>query len=207
VAERFILRRCPQYFPFPLSLPLVTQFPAQVLDPRRADLPGFQPHLLLVRSRKEYSPQLSAIVTNESYSQGNYYIAFIVLTNAMEDPTFNFKGIHIANLILEYFYVGLVLMCFILALGNRPQGSKWMFTLAFVGFAVLTVYMTVRAFLETGRVYSPDTASSSSPPYSSHTRVSMASQRRRVALLSPMSLRTRSLETSCSQSLRQRVYI
>ena len=83
-------------------------------------------------------------MTNEPYSQGNYYIAFIVLTNAMEDPTFNFKGIHIANLILEYIYVGLVLMCFILALGNRPQGSKWMFTLAFVGFAVLTVYMTVR---------------------------------------------------------------
>lgn len=83
-------------------------------------------------------------MTNESCSQGNYYIAFIVLTNAMEDPTFGFKGIHIANLILEYFYVGLVLMCFILALGNRPQGSKWMFTLAFVGFAILTVYMTVR---------------------------------------------------------------
>ena len=83
-------------------------------------------------------------MTNESYSQGNYYIAFIVLTNAMEDPSFKFKGIHIANVILEYLYVGLVMMCFILALGNRPQGSKWTFTLAFVGFAILTFYMTVR---------------------------------------------------------------
>lgn len=62
----------------------------------------------------------------------------------MEDPSFGFKGIHIANEILEYLYVGLVMMCFILALGNRPQGSKWTFTLAFVGFAILTVYMTVR---------------------------------------------------------------
>jgi len=67
----------------------------------------------------------------------------------MEDPTFNFKGIHIANVILEYLYVGLVLMCFILALGNRPQGSKWTFTLAFVGFGILTIYMTVRELLGT----------------------------------------------------------
>jgi len=204
MAERFIFRRHPQYLPFPLSLPLVTQFHAQVLDPRRADLSGFQSHLLLVRSRKTYSPQLPAAVTDEFYFQGNYYIAFIVLTNAMEDPSFNFKGIHIANVILEYFYVGLVLMCFILALGNRPQGSKWAFTLAFVGFAILTVYMTVRKPLETWRVYTSDVASFSSPPYSSRTRVSLTSQRRRVALLSRMSSRTRSSEISCCQSLRRR---
>jgi len=138
--------------------------------------------------------------------QGNYYIAFIVLTNAMEDPTFKFKGIHIANLILEYFYVGLVLMCFILALGNRPQGSKWMFTLAFVGFAVLTVYMTVRTPLEKWRAHRFDTTSSSSPPYSSRTRASMVFQRRKVPLPSPMSSRTHSFETSCSRSLQQRAY-
>lgn len=40
----------------------------------------------------------------------------------MEDPTFNFKGIKIANIILEYFYLGLLVLCFLLALGNRPQG-------------------------------------------------------------------------------------
>ena len=35
-------------------------------------------------------------------------------------------------------------MCYILSLGNRPQGAKWGYTLAFVGFALITVYMTVR---------------------------------------------------------------
>lgn len=79
------------------------------------------------------------------FALGNYYIAFRVLTNAMEDPSFGFKGIHIANLILEYFYIGLLIMCFILALGNRPQGSKWAFTLSFMGFAILTLYMTFAA--------------------------------------------------------------
>lgn len=75
--------------------------------------------------------------------QGNYFIAFTVLSNALEDPSYNLKGIHVVNIILEYFYVGLLLMCFILALGNRPQGSKWAFTAAFIGFALVTLYMTV----------------------------------------------------------------
>jgi chitin synthase len=61
----------------------------------------------------------------------------------MEDPSFHLSGINILNVILEYFYVGLLLMCFILALGNRPQGSKLGYTLAFIGFALITIYMTV----------------------------------------------------------------
>lgn len=65
----------------------------------------------------------------------------------MEDPAFGLTGIHIANVILNYFYLGLLMACFILALGNRPQGSKWFYTLAMVGFAIITVYMTIAAFL------------------------------------------------------------
>jgi chitin synthase len=38
-------------------------------------------------------------------------------------------------------------MCFLLSLGNRPQGSKWGYTLAFVGFGIVTIYMTVSALL------------------------------------------------------------
>ena len=62
----------------------------------------------------------------------------------MEDPSFNLKGINIVNIILEYFYLGLLIMCYILALGNRPQGAKWFYTLAFIGFGIITIYMTVR---------------------------------------------------------------
>lgn len=74
----------------------------------------------------------------------------------MEDPSFHLgNGIHIVNLILNYFYLGLLVMCFLLALGNRPQGAKWGYTLAFLGFALITVYMTVRLFppnVRSGRV-------------------------------------------------------
>jgi chitin synthase len=75
--------------------------------------------------------------------KANYYIAFIILSEALEDPSFNLTGINIVNTILNYFYVGLLLMCFILSLGNRPQGSKWGYTLAMIGFALITIYMTV----------------------------------------------------------------
>ncbi|KAG6826954.1 Chitin synthase 4 [Tricholoma furcatifolium] len=81
------------------------------------------------------------------FALANYYIAFSILTTAMEDPTFHITGIKIVNVILNYFYVGLLIMCFILSLGNRPQGSKWGYTMAFVGFAIVTVYMTTAAFL------------------------------------------------------------
>jgi len=80
------------------------------------------------------------------FALGNYFIAFVILSDAMEDPSFKLNGIHVLNVILEYFYVGLLLMCFILALGNRPQGSKLGYTLAFIGFALITIYMTFAAF-------------------------------------------------------------
>jgi chitin synthase len=59
----------------------------------------------------------------------------------------NLKGIYITNIILNYCYLGLLIMCFILALGNRPQGSEWPYTFAIVGFAFITIYMTVSALV------------------------------------------------------------
>ncbi|KAH9919163.1 glycosyltransferase family 2 protein [Epithele typhae] len=80
------------------------------------------------------------------FSLGNYFIAFTILSEALEDPSFNLKGIHVANIILEYFYLGLLILCYILALGNRPQGAKWLYTFAFIGFGIITIYMTIAAF-------------------------------------------------------------
>ena len=80
--------------------------------------------------------------------KANFLISFFILTNALEDPkVIGGKAIEVVNTILRYAYVGLLLTCFMLSLGNRPQGSKWGYTLAFVGFALLTVYMTVSYFL------------------------------------------------------------
>ncbi|KAF8313001.1 glycosyltransferase family 2 protein [Clavulina sp. PMI_390] len=80
------------------------------------------------------------------FALGNYYISFIVLTNALNDPSLNLHGINIVNDILHYTYLALVVTCFLLALGNRPQGSKWVYTFAMVGFGLITIYMTIAAF-------------------------------------------------------------
>ncbi|KAI0298178.1 glycosyltransferase family 2 protein [Multifurca ochricompacta] len=58
---------------------------------------------------------------------------------------FFISAIDLLNTILKYAYVGLLLTCFILSLGNRPQGSNRGYTLAFVGFAIFTIYMTFSA--------------------------------------------------------------
>ncbi|KZS93873.1 glycosyltransferase family 2 protein [Sistotremastrum niveocremeum HHB9708] len=77
------------------------------------------------------------------FSLGNYYIAFIILSQAMESElTF----MRIPNLIFQYLYLGLLTMCFLLSMGNRPQGAKLQYTLAMIGFAFITVYMTFSAF-------------------------------------------------------------
>ena len=78
-----------------------------------------------------------------AFKQANYFIAFAILTSALEDKSFNLPWTPIVHHILSYLYLGLLIMCFILSLGNRPQGSKWVYAGAFVGFAIITVYMTV----------------------------------------------------------------
>jgi chitin synthase len=77
--------------------------------------------------------------------QGNFFLSFFVLTNALEDPTIiGGKTVKVVNTVFKYSYVGPLLTCFMLALGNRPQGSNRGYTLAFVGYAVFTIDMTVR---------------------------------------------------------------
>jgi chitin synthase len=60
----------------------------------------------------------------------------------------------IFNTILQLFYLGFLLLQFILALGNRPKGSRYTYLLSFSVFAliqlyiiVLSVYLVVEAFV------------------------------------------------------------
>ncbi|KAF7932488.1 uncharacterized protein EAE98_003787 [Botrytis deweyae] len=59
----------------------------------------------------------------------------------------------IINTILKYLYLGFLLVQFILALGNRPKGSKVTYIVSFIVFGVinlyvlvLSMYLVVRAF-------------------------------------------------------------
>ena len=79
------------------------------------------------------------------FALANYYITFALVSESIEDKSFNLpKWIKTVNVILHYSYLGLLMMCFILGLGNRPQGSKWGYTVAMIGFSVITICVTVR---------------------------------------------------------------
>lgn len=59
----------------------------------------------------------------------------------------------IINTVLKYIYLAFLLLQFILALGNRPKGSRWSYITSFVVFGiiqlyiiVLSIYLVVRAF-------------------------------------------------------------
>lgn len=63
----------------------------------------------------------------------------------------------ILNTVLKYVYLAFVLLQFILALGNRPKGSKFTYVISFWVFAiiqlyliVLSMYLVVRAFTGQG---------------------------------------------------------
>ncbi|KAI5287040.1 Chitin synthase, class 2, partial [Ascosphaera atra] len=45
-----------------------------------------------------------------------------------------------------YFYIGTLMLQFILALGNRPKGSRWTYVFSFVVFGATQIYIVVLAF-------------------------------------------------------------
>lgn len=64
----------------------------------------------------------------------------------------------IINTVLQYLYLGCVLLQFILALGNRPKGSRWTYIMSFLLFGIIQVYivilsmfLVVRAFTNKGK--------------------------------------------------------
>lgn len=39
--------------------------------------------------------------------------------------------------VIQYLYIGFLTLQFILALGNRPKGSKWLYIASFVVFSII----------------------------------------------------------------------
>lgn len=52
----------------------------------------------------------------------------------------------IINTIVKYFYLAFLGLQFILALGNRPKGSKWSYISSFIVFAIIQLYVIVDSF-------------------------------------------------------------
>ncbi|CAG8552575.1 5818_t:CDS:2 [Gigaspora rosea] len=48
--------------------------------------------------------------------------------------------------VLQYIYIALVITQFILAMGHRPQGSKWAYRISIIFFSLIMIYMLFAAF-------------------------------------------------------------
>ncbi|CAO0802047.1 unnamed protein product [Mucor circinelloides] len=89
------------------------------------------------------------------FALGNFYLTFFILTRALAPAEDGQPGLtnapfsaNVANLlhnILNYIYIILLVIQFIIALGNRPQGSKIAYTGSMVFFALLMIYMMFAA--------------------------------------------------------------
>ncbi|PGH08776.1 chitin synthase B [Helicocarpus griseus UAMH5409] len=60
----------------------------------------------------------------------------------------------IVNTVLKYLYLAFLLLQFILALGNRPKGSKWTYIMSFVMFGLIQLYIIVLSMYLVGRAFS-----------------------------------------------------
>ncbi|KAK0233571.1 chitin synthase [Armillaria fumosa] len=79
-------------------------------------------------------------------SLANFYLAFFFLVSSATSDTsndaFNFLGGNAGKTVFEVFlklYIALLFVVLVCSLGNRPQGSKWTYTLAILLFGLCNV--------------------------------------------------------------------
>ncbi|KAG0168032.1 Chitin synthase, class 1 [Apophysomyces sp. BC1034] len=80
------------------------------------------------------------------FAIGNFYLIFYIMTTSMTSATldpkpFSAQVASILHTTLDYIYTVLLIVQFIIAMGNRPQGFKWAYTLSIVFFALLMAYI------------------------------------------------------------------
>ncbi|KAK3075729.1 Chitin synthase, class 2 [Teratosphaeriaceae sp. CCFEE 6253] len=82
------------------------------------------------------------------FSLGNFYLTFYFVAGSLGDPKLDPFGHHIGQYIfyiLKYCCILLIMMQFVLSMGNRPQGAKKMFFGSMVTFAIIMAYTTFAA--------------------------------------------------------------
>lgn len=84
------------------------------------------------------------------FALGNFFLVFRILTASLATEI-GTAG-KILFIVFEWFYIGVLITCFILSLGNRPQGSNrwymsmvwfWCVIMAYLMFA--SIYITVKS--------------------------------------------------------------
>lgn len=87
------------------------------------------------------------------FSLSSYWLTTTVIIDIVSHPAqkdahgwpFGDNVSPIISTAIKYIYLALLLLQFILALGNRPKASKWVYVLSFVCFGIIQMYTVVLA--------------------------------------------------------------
>lgn len=88
-------------------------------------------------------------------SPASYYLTTTVIMDLVGTPSgsngnhafpFGNEVTPIFNTCLKYLYLAFLLLQFILALGNRPKGSRWSYIVSFCMFAFIQLYVIILSF-------------------------------------------------------------
>lgn len=86
------------------------------------------------------------------FSLASYWLTTTVIMDLVGTPSssndesafpFGNTATPIVNTILKYLYLAFLFLQFILALGNRPKGSRWSYITSFCVFGLIQLYITV----------------------------------------------------------------
>lgn len=94
------------------------------------------------------------------FAIGNFFLVFKLLTSSLgTKDTLSTAGT-ILGAIFEIVYIGTLLYCFILAMGNRPQGSRKSYLAMVIFWSLLMVWLTFAAVFLTVRSIQKQVAAS-----------------------------------------------
>ncbi|KAJ5621472.1 CAZyme family GT2 [Penicillium herquei] len=97
------------------------------------------------------------------FSLASYWLTTTVIIDLVGTPSdsnghtafpFGHTATPIINTVLKYVYLGFLLLQFILALGNRPKGSKFSYLASFVVFGIIQLYIVVDSLYLVIRAFS-----------------------------------------------------
>ncbi|EZF61050.1 chitin synthase B [Trichophyton rubrum CBS 289.86] len=101
------------------------------------------------------------------FALASYWLTTAVIMDLVGNPgpsngnrafPFGNKVTPILNTLLKYAYLGFLLLQFILALGNRPKGSKHSYITSFVLFGVIQLYIIILSMYLVARAFSGGTS-------------------------------------------------
>ncbi|KAI1986776.1 hypothetical protein LOZ51_005937 [Ophidiomyces ophidiicola] len=83
------------------------------------------------------------------FAIGNFFLVFRILTTSLGTPDLLGRVGDILGVVFEWLYLATLVTCFVLALGNRPQGSNKLYMTMTCFWVIIMIYLTFAAVFVT----------------------------------------------------------